>query len=114
MKKFLVQYLAPASVIDDWKKTDPAVRKDAEEKMMKEWQQWMKDHAKMFSDKGAAVGKTKRVAQNGVSDFRNDLMIYGIVDAESHQEATKAFEGHPHLQIPQASIEISELNQMGM
>ena len=114
MKKFLVQYLAPASVIDDWKKTDPAVRKDAEAKMQKDWQQWMKDHAKMFSDNGAAVGKTKRVNASGVSDSRNDLMIYGIVDAESHQEAAKAFEGHPHLQIPQASIEISELNQMGM
>ena len=37
-----------------------------------------------------------------------------IVDAESHQEAAKAFEGHPHLQIPQSSIQISELNQMGM
>ena len=37
MKKFLVTYLAPASVIDDWKKTDPATRKEAEEKMQVEW-----------------------------------------------------------------------------
>jgi hypothetical protein len=33
MKRFLVTYLAPASVIADWKKTDPAQRKDAETKM---------------------------------------------------------------------------------
>ena len=33
MKKFLVTYLAPASVIDDWKKTEPKQRKEAEEKM---------------------------------------------------------------------------------
>ena len=36
MKKFLVTYLAPASVIDDWKKTEPKQRKDAEEKMQGE------------------------------------------------------------------------------
>ena len=33
MKKFLVTYLAPVSVIDDWKKTEPEKRKAAEEKM---------------------------------------------------------------------------------
>ena len=31
MKKFLITYLAPAAVIDDWKKTEPAKRKEAEE-----------------------------------------------------------------------------------
>ena len=75
MKKFLVTYLAPASVIDDWKKTEPAKRKEAEEKMQGEWKKWMSDHAKMFVDKGAGVGKTKRVASQGPSDTQNDIMF---------------------------------------
>jgi len=33
MKKFLVTYLAPASVIAEWKQTDPDTRKAAEEQM---------------------------------------------------------------------------------
>jgi hypothetical protein len=33
MKKFLVAYLAPASVIEEWKKTEAEKRKVAEEKM---------------------------------------------------------------------------------
>lgn len=37
MKKFLVLYLIPASVLDDWSKTDPDKRKAAEEKMRGEW-----------------------------------------------------------------------------
>ena len=61
MKKYLVTYLAPASVIDDWKKTEPRQRKEAEEKMQGDWKKWMGDHTKMFADKGAGVGKTKRV-----------------------------------------------------
>jgi hypothetical protein len=31
MGKFLVTYLTPASVIDDWKKTEPSKREAAEE-----------------------------------------------------------------------------------
>lgn len=112
MKKFLVLYLAPASVIDDWKKTDPATRKAAEEKMQQEWKQWMADHAGMFTDFGGGLGKTKLVTAKGTIDSRNDLMLYAIAEAESHEAAAKTFEGHPHLQIPQASIEIMELNPL--
>ena len=37
MKRFLVTYLAPASVIAEWKKTDPTQRRDAETKMQGQW-----------------------------------------------------------------------------
>jgi hypothetical protein len=112
MKKFLVMYLAPASVIDEWKKTEPAARKAAEEKMQGEWRKWMSDHARMLTDKGAGAGKTKRVTAQGTSDIRNDIMLYAVVEAESHEAAAKAFEGHPHLQIPQSSIEVMEINPL--
>jgi len=112
MKKFLVTYLAPASVIDDWKKTEPEKRKAAEEKMQGEWRKWMSDHATMFVDKGAGVGKTKRVTAQGASDTRNNIMLYAIVEAESHDAAAKTFEGHPHLQIPQAFIEVMEIHPL--
>ncbi len=78
MKKFLVTYLAPASVIDDWKKTEPEKRKEAEEKMQGEWKKWMSDHTTMFVDKGAGVGKTKCVTAQGTSDTKNDIMLYAI------------------------------------
>jgi hypothetical protein len=112
MKKFLVTYLAPAAVIDDWKKTEPAKRKDAEEKMQGEWKKWMSDHTTMFVDKGAGVGKTRRVTAQGTSDAKNDIMLYAIVEAESHEAAAKTFEGHPHLQIPRSSIEVMEIHAL--
>jgi hypothetical protein len=112
MKKFLVTYLAPASVIDEWKKTEPKQRKEAEEKMQGDWRKWMGDHMKIFADKGAGVGKIKRVTSQGTTDTRNDIMLYAIVEAESHEAAARTFEGHPHLQIPQASIEVMEINPL--
>jgi len=112
MKRFLVTYLAPASVIDDWKKTDPGTRKAAEEKMQTDWKKWMSDHSNIFADVGAGVGKTTAVTQKGISDRRNEVMLYSVVQAESHEAAAKSFEGHPHLQIPQSSIEVMEIHAL--
>jgi hypothetical protein len=111
-KKFLVLYLAPASVLEDWAKTDPAIRQPAEQKMQAEWAKWMSEHAKMILSTEAG-GKTKRVTASGVSDIKNDIMLYVFVEAESHEAAAKAFENHPHLQIPQSSIEVMSVRPMG-
>ena len=113
MKKFLVLYLAPTAVVDDWMRKDPKERQAAEEKMQKEWQQWSSDHAKMFDDTDAGVGKTKVVKPEGISDSRNDVMLYATVEADSHDAAANTFKGHPHLQIPRASIEIMEIRSHG-
>jgi len=112
MKKFLVTYLAPASVVDEWKKTAPEKRKQDEEKMQGEWKNWMRDHAKLFSEAGAGVGKTKRVTGQGTADARNDIMLYSVVEADSHDAAARTFEGHPHLQIPKSSIEVMEITPL--
>jgi len=111
MKKFLVTFLTPTLVIDEWEKTEPEKRKPAEEKMQGEWKKWMSDHSKMLADT-AGVGKPKRVTAQGTADARNDIMLYSIVEAESLDTAAKAFEGHPHFQIPQASVEVMEINPL--
>jgi hypothetical protein len=112
MKKFLVLYLVPPSVIDEWRKTDSEKRKVDEEKMQAEWGKWMGAHSKMFISTDAG-GKTKQVTLSGASDTRNDIMLYSIIEAASHEAAAKSFENHPHLQIPQSSIEIMEIRPMG-
>ncbi len=112
MQKFLVLYMVPVSVLGDWQKTPAAERKAAEEKMQNEWKDWMARHAGMFADPGAGAGKTKRVTDSGVADSKNDIMLYAIVNADSHAQAAAAFEGHPHLQIPQSSIEVMELHAL--
>ncbi|MFZ1987649.1 MAG: hypothetical protein WAV21_01275 [Minisyncoccia bacterium] len=111
MQKFLVLYLTPVSVLEAWSKTDPEERKVAEEKMKGEWQTWASTHAGMILET-AGAGKTKRVTKEGVMDAKNDIMLYSIVEAESHEAATKIFENHPHFGIPEASIEIMPMNPL--
>jgi len=112
MKDFLVLYIAPVAVIDEWKKKPAEERKGEEEKMMSEWKSWMSKNAKRFSNMGGGAGKTKRVTAQGASDVRNDIMLYAVVQAETHDQAAQLFVGHPHLQIPQASIEIMETSPL--
>lgn len=112
MKRFLVTYLAPASVIDEWKKTDPEKRRAAESEMQNDWKKWMSSNAGIFVDKGAGVGKTRRVTAQGSAAAKNEIMLYAIVQAESHEAASKMFEDHPHLRIPQSSIEIMEIHAL--
>ena len=114
MKKFLVLYLTPTAVVDDWMKKDPKEREPMEQKVQKEWQQWSTDHAKMFGDADTGVGKAKVVKPEGVSDSRNDVMLFATVEADSHEAAANLFKDHPHLQIPQSRIEVMELRQQPM
>jgi hypothetical protein len=111
LKKFLVLYLVPGEVMAEWARTDPATRGPAEQKMRAEWGRWLGEHAGMIVLTEAA-GKTKVVAAGGITDSRNDIMLYSIVEAESHDAAAKAFAQHPHLTIPQSSIQITEVRSL--
>jgi hypothetical protein len=111
-QKFLVLYLIPSSVMADWAKTDSAKRQAEEQEMRAAWGKWMGEHAKMIISTEAG-GKTKRVIVSGVSDTKNDIILCSFVEAESHEAAAKAFENHPHLQIPQSSIEVMAVRPMG-
>lgn len=111
MNHFLVHFLAPSSVLDEWMKKPEEERKAEEGKMIEEWNVWTAAHEGMIKEtKG--TGKPKRITANGVEDARNDLMMYSIVEAESHEAAAKAFEGHPHFAIPGAVIEVMPLKSI--
>jgi hypothetical protein len=113
MKKFLVLYLAPSAIISEWMQKPEAERKEADMKMRGEWDTWMAAHAGMFVDRGGGAGKTVKVTAAGVENIKNDIMLYSMVEGDSYETVSKAFEGHPHFGIPQASIEIMEVKAMG-
>ena len=112
MDKFLVLYKVPNAVIDEWMKKPEQERKSEETKMMDAWKEWMSANAGKVADHGGGAGKPKVVSSSGVKDDRNDIMMYQIVQTNSADEAAKMFVGHPHLGIPQATIEVMPLKAM--
>jgi hypothetical protein len=112
MQKFLVVYLAPVEGMEEWMKMDPEQRKAGEDKMESDWDQWMEKHQAHFTEETTAIGKTKRVTKDGVVDSKNNMMLYSIVEAESHDAAASLFTDHPHFGIPDATIEIMPITRL--
>jgi hypothetical protein len=110
MKKFLVLYMASADAFAEMmKNTTPQQQQES----MDAWMKWMEANKSSFIDDGAPLGKTKRVDATGVSDTRNEIGGYSIVQAESADAAAKLFgKEQPHLQVPGAWIEIVEIMPM--
>lgn len=111
MKKFLAVFLGtPASVERaGWNQLDPAKRQEREAAGMKAWGDWMVTHQGAIVATGGPLGKTKRAAAEGVSDTKNDIAGYVIVQAESHAAAAQMFVKHPHFSIfPGEAVEIME------
>jgi hypothetical protein len=111
MKKFLAIYLGGPAAFEKsgWHTMDETKRKQLEASGMKAWGDWMITHKAAILEEGGPLGKTKRTAAPGVSDTKNNMTGYVIVQAESHEAAAKMFEKHPHFTIfPGESVEIME------
>ncbi len=111
MNKFLILFKTPVAGLDDWMKKPAEERKEVEDKMKADWDKWMMEHGANIQET-AGAGKTKIVSGSGVVDGRNDVMLYAIVTADNHEAAAKMFEGHPHLGIPDATIEVMVANMI--
>jgi hypothetical protein len=111
MKSFLAIYVGSAAAQErsDWDKLDEATRKDRMNSGIKAWGNWMDTHKASIVVTGAPLGKTKRTSPDGVTDTRNNMTGYVVVQAESHEAAARMFENHPHFAMfPGDSVEIME------
>ena len=110
MKKFLVLYMANAAAMAEMMRNSTP---EQQKKGMEAWMKWMGDHKSSLVDGGAPLGKTKRVDAKGVSDTKNEIGGYSIVQAESAEAAARIFgKDQPHLQMPGAWVEIIEVMQI--
>jgi len=104
MKRFVALYMGSATA-----RERPMPDQATIARGMTAWHKWMTDHAEAVVYSGGPLGKTKRIDPKGISDTKNAVAGFVIVEAESHEAAAKLFEGHPHFSIfPGDSVEIME------
>jgi len=111
MKKFLAVYIGTATALEKsgWNTLDPEKRKERETRGIQKWGEWMAANAVALVEQGGPLGKTKSISANGISDIRNNMAGYVVIQAESHEAAARLFENHPHFTIfPGDSVEIME------
>lgn len=104
--------MAPAKGMEEWMALPEEARKGDEEKMMREWNEWNEKHKEELAGLTAGTGKTKRVTSGSVEDTKNDVMLFSIIEADSHESAAALFKDHPHFGIPGATIDVMPLNAL--
>jgi hypothetical protein len=85
-------------------------RRAKEQEGLASWKAWVEKHQDAVVYEGGPLGKTKRTSRNGVADVANELAVFMVVRAATHEAAAKMFEGHPHFTIfPGEAVEVMPL-----
>jgi len=111
MKTFLAVFTGSTAAHErsGWDKLSEAERATRQQKGIAAWGAWMEKNKASVVESGAPLGTTKRTGLNGITDIKNNLAAYLVVQAESHEAAAKLFEDHAHFTIfPGEAVEIME------
>jgi hypothetical protein len=60
---------------------------------------WDEAHKDSIVYMGGPLGPTKRTSADGVADVVNEMTVFVVARAPSHEAAAKLFENHPHFTI---------------
>jgi hypothetical protein len=111
MKRFLAIYIGTEAALEksQWNKMDEEKRRALDASGLKAWMEWGVANSAAIVDQGSPLGKTKRASREGITDTKNVMTGYVIIQADSHEAAAKLFKNHPHFTIfPGDSVEIME------
>lgn len=110
MKRYLAVYTGTPDALARWNQLPPAERQAREAEGIAAWKKWTVDNAGAIVDAGGPLSRTKLVSASGITDIRNNLGAYTVVQAESQTAAAQLFLNHPHFTIfPGEGIEVMEV-----
>lgn len=104
MKKFVVLYFAQHSAQEQMAESSP----EAAQEGMKAWMEWAGRAGDGIVDMGSPLGSGVEITATGTSEATTGVAGYGIIQAEDLAGAQALLDGHPHLMMPGASIQVYE------
>ena len=113
MKPYFVLYMASREDFEKVMSQMGSMTPDQEKEMNKEWEDWAGAQEGAVVDMGKPLGKTKRVTADKITDTKNEIGGYSIIQANSQDEAGKIMQTNPHFKmIPGGWIEVMEILEM--
>lgn len=110
MKHYLCVFTGSPNAMEAWQTLPEAERERRHRAGFDGWTKWMQDHADDIVETGGPLGRTKRVAKDGISDIRNNLAAYIVLQADSQEAAARMFLEHPHFMLfPGDGVEVMEI-----
>ena len=104
MKKFVVLYHAPVSAREQMAGATPEQAKAG----MDAWMTWAKKAGNAIVDLGAPLGNGRGLKGASVAQSSTTVVGYSILQADSIESVTSVLKDHPHLRMPNFSIEVFE------
>ena len=96
MKTFLAIYTGTAASIAKWNAMPEHELMQRQAEGVKAWHAWAEKNKASIVEMGGPLGRTKSISPKGVTDIRNNMTAYTVVQADSHEAAARLFENHPH------------------
>jgi hypothetical protein len=110
MKRYLAVFTGSPSAMAQWQTIPEAERQKRQAEGVTAWKKWVTDNAASIVEMGGPLSRTKLVGKSGISDIRNNLAAFTVVQAESQDAASKLFLNHPHFTIfPGEGVEVMEV-----
>jgi hypothetical protein len=110
MKRYLAMFTGTPDAMARWQALPDSERQQRQARGIAGWKQWADDNAGSIVEMGGPLGRTKRVSRDGVTDVRNNLSAFTIVQAESQEAAARLFLNHPHFTVfPGDGVEVMEV-----
>lgn len=113
MKRYLAVFVGSPAAMDRWMAVPEVERKQREAEGVAAWHQWVDDHRAAIVELGGPLSRTKLASAAGISDIRNTMGAFTIVQAESHDAAARLFLDHPHFTLfPGEGVEVMEIMEI--
>lgn len=110
MKRYLAVFTGSPSAMARWETIPEPERQQKQAQGVAAWKKWATDNAAAIVEMGGPLSRTKLVSTGGISDIRNNLGAFAVVQAESQEEAARMFLNHPHFTIfPGEGVEVMEV-----
>jgi hypothetical protein len=103
MSKFMILYRAPQSALEQMANATPEQR----EAGLQQWQAWATKVGYAIVDLGTPLAHTTHVGPGAASS--DSVCGYSILQGGSAEEIETILDGHPHLSMPDSSIEVLEI-----
>jgi hypothetical protein len=104
MKRFLVLYQWAVSAEEQMARATPEQAKAG----MDAWMAWAAKAAGAIVELGAPLGGSRHVESGSTTAGKMPIRGYSILQGTSIDEIVRLMDGHPHLMMPDASIEVLE------
>ena len=107
MNRYLAVFTGTPAAMASWEALSESERQRRQAMGLAAWKKWASDHAASIVEMGGPLSRTTLVSRAGISEIRNNLAAFAVVQASSQEAAARLFLEHPHFTIfPGDAVEV--------